>query len=210
MLAQLTKYWEDSKCGGKSSGKYMSTSITNKLAGTTALVTGGSRGVGAAIANPGDTDNKAPSIKYQPKSTRYYFDVGIGSVCLSGEDTGGRYCLIEASLAPGMGVPRHTHTREDETYYVLSGELEVIVGDEVFVLREGDTLIAPRDIPHQLRNSGNTENHYLLMFSPSGFEGFLKATAIPAPANAVAPTKPPAVVVRNVHKLADDYGILFG
>jgi Cupin domain len=97
-----------------------------------------------------------------------------------------------------------------ETYYVLSGELEVIVGDEIFILREGDTLIAPRDIPHQLRNSGNTENHYLLMFSPSGFEGFLKETAIPAPANAVAPTKPPAVAVRNVHKLADDYGILFG
>jgi hypothetical protein len=102
MVALLTKYWEDSKHGGKSSGKYMSTNITNKLAGTVALVTGGSRGIGAAIANPGDTDSRAPSIKYQPKSTRYYFDVGIGSVCLSGEDTGGRYCLIEASLAPGM------------------------------------------------------------------------------------------------------------
>jgi quercetin dioxygenase-like cupin family protein len=188
----------------------MSTSITNKLAGTVALVTGGSRGIGAAIANPGDTDSRAPSIKYQPKSTRYYFDVGIGSVCLSGEDTGGRYCLIEASLAPGMGVPRHAHTREDETYYVLSGELEVIVGDEVFILREGDTLIAPRDIPHQLRNSGKVENHYLLMFSPSGFEGFLGATAVPAPDNAAAPTKPPAVAVRNVHELATDYGILFG
>jgi Cupin domain len=90
------------------------------------------------------------------------------------------------------------------------GELEVIVGDQVFVLREGDTLIAPRDIAHQLRNSGNTENHYLLIFSPSGFEGFLKETAIPAPDDAVAPTKPPAVAVRNVHELAADYGILFG
>ena len=188
----------------------MSTNITNKLAGTVALVTGGPRGIGAAIANPGDTDSRAPSIKYQPRSTRYYFDVGIGSVCLSGDDTGGKYCLIEAGLAPGMGVPRHTHTREDETYYVLSGELEVAVGDEVFILSQGDTLIAPRDIPHQLRNSGKTENHYLLMFSPSGFEGFLKVTAVPAPANAIAPTKPPAVAVRNVHKLADDYGILFG
>jgi len=102
------------------------------------------------------------------------------------------------------------HTREDETYYVLAGELEVIVRDKVFTLREGDTLIAPRDVPHQLRNSGNTENHYLLMFSTSGFEGFLKVTAVPAPDNAVAPIKPPAVAVRNVHKLSDDYGILFG
>jgi quercetin dioxygenase-like cupin family protein len=153
---------------------------------------------------------RAPSIKHQPKSKRSFFDVGIGSVCLSGAGTGGAYCLLEVSLAPGMGVPRHTHTREDEAYYVLVGELEVVVGDETFVLRAGDTLMAPRDIPHQLRNSGNSENHYLLLFSPSGFEEFLRATAVPAPDNAVAPTEPPAVAVRNVLELAADYGIRFG
>jgi quercetin dioxygenase-like cupin family protein len=187
----------------------MSTNITNTLAGPAAVLTS-SRSIDTGMASPTDTDSKAPSIKYQPRSTRVYFDVGIGAVCLSGEDTGGKYCLLEVSLAPGMGVPRHTHTREDETYYVLAGELEVTVGEEVFILRQGDTLIAPRDIPHQLRNSGNAENHYLLMFSPSGFEGFLEATAVKAPANAVAPTKPPAMAIRNVHELATEYGILFG
>jgi quercetin dioxygenase-like cupin family protein len=160
--------------------------------------------------NPRDTDRRAPSIRYQPRSKRSYFDVGIGSICLSGADTGGEYCLLEVSLASGIGVPRHTHTREDEAYYVLAGELEVVVGDETFVLRAGDTLMAPRDIPHQLRNSGNSENHYLLLFSPSGFEEFLKATAVPAPDNAVAPTEPPAIAVRNVLELAADYGIRFG
>src|SRR5215472_6934903 len=153
---------------------------------------------------------KAPSIKHQPKAKRYYFDVGLGSVCLSGIDTGGAYCLLEMSLASGMGVPRHTPTREDEVYFVLTGELEVIVGEKSFVLRPGDSLLAPRDIPHELRNSGNTTNHYLLVFSPSGFEEFVMATAVPAPDNAVAPTEPPAVAVRNVHKLATDYGIVFG
>src|SRR5262245_969205 len=149
------------------------------------------------------------TIDRRPKAKRYYFDVGIGSACLSGAETGGAYCLLEIALAPGMMVPRHTHTREDETYYVLTGELEVIVGDEASILRPGDSLTAPRNIPHQLRNSGNVENHYLIMFSPAGFEGFLRATAIPAPDNAVAPTEPPAVAVRNVHELAADYGILF-
>lgn len=153
---------------------------------------------------------KAPSIKHQPKSKRFYFDVGLGSVCLSGRDTGGAYCLLEVGLAPGMAVPRHTHTREDEVYFVLAGELEVTVGEKTFVLQPGDTLLAPRDIPHQLRNSGNLTNHYLLVFSPSGFEEFIMATAVPAPDNAVAPTEPPAVAVQNVLKLAADYGILFG
>lgn len=168
------------------------------------------------LPNDERSSRKAPLIKHQPRSKRYYFDVGIGSVCVSGADTGGAYCLLEVNLAPGIGVPRHTHTREDETYYVTSGELEVIVGDETFVLYAGDTLMAPRDIPHQLRNSGSTTNHYLLVFSPSGFEQFIMATALPAPEKAVAPTErqlqieDPSIAVQNVHKLAADYGILFG
>src|SRR6516164_3691108 len=153
---------------------------------------------------------KALSIKHQPRGKRYYFDVGLGSVCLSGTDTGGAYCLLEVSLAPRMAVPRHTHTREDEVYFVLAGELQATVGDETFVLQPGDTLLAPRDIPHELRNSGNTTNHYLLVFSPSGFEEFVMATAVAAPDHAVAPTEPPAVALENVHKLATDYGIVFG
>jgi quercetin dioxygenase-like cupin family protein len=154
--------------------------------------------------------DRASAIKHQPRVDRWYFDVAIGSVCLTGEDIGGAYCLIAACLAPGIGVPRHMHTREDEAYYVLSGELEVTVAGECYVLGAGDTLMAPRGIPHQLRNSGDQENHYLLVFSPSGFENFLKATAIPAPPDAVAPNEPPAVAVRNVHALAEEYGIEFG
>jgi quercetin dioxygenase-like cupin family protein len=163
----------------------------------------------------GYSDRRAPAIKHQPKSKRYYIDVAIGSVCLRGADTGGAYTLIEASLAPGIGVPRHTHTREDESYLVLSGELEVIVGEELFVLKPGDTLMAPRDIPHQLRNSGTLENHYVLMFSPSGFEEFVMAAAVPAPHNAVAPTGrqlqdgDPSISIQKIHKLATEYGILF-
>ena len=159
---------------------------------------------------------RAPSIKHRPRSKRFYFDVGLGSVCLSGTDTGGAYCLLDISLAPGMAVPRHTHTREDEVYFVLVGELAVTVGEKAFVLGPGDTLLAPRDIPHALRNSGNITNHYLLAFSPSGFEEFIMATAVPAPDNAVAPTErqlqveDPAIAVQNVHRLATGYGILFG
>jgi len=160
--------------------------------------------------SPQAIEYTALSIKHKPRPKRSYFDVGIGSVCLSGEDTGGVYCLVEASLAPGMRVPRHTHTREDESYFVLVGELEVIVGGKTFVLKPGDSLVAPRDIPHQLRNSGDVENHYLLIFWPSGFEGFLDATAVPAPHKAIAPTEPPAAAIRNVHELAAEYGILFG
>ena len=143
--------------------------------------------------NPQAAEHTALSIKHKPRPKRSYFDVGIGigSVCLSGEDTGGAYCLLEVGLAPRIGVLRHTHTREDESYFVLAGELEIIVGGESFVLKPGGSLVAPRDVPRQLRNSGDVENHYLLIFWPSGFEGFLEATAVAAPNHAVAPTENP-------------------
>jgi hypothetical protein len=45
--------------------------------------------------------NKVSAAKYQPKSERSNFDFGIGSICLSGADTWGKYCLLELGLAPG-------------------------------------------------------------------------------------------------------------
>jgi len=149
-------------------------------------------------------------IVHRPQPKRRYFDVGLGAICLGDADTSGAYCLLDVSLAPGIGVPRHTHTREDETYYVLSGELKVEVGDQSFLLRPGDTLFAPRNIPHQLKNTGETENRYLLVFSPAGFENFIDATAVTAPEGASAPTEPPRVAIQNVMDLAASYGIQFG
>ena len=49
------------------------------------------------------------SIKHQPKSHRCFFDVAIGSICLSGADTGGAYCLLEVNLASGIGVPAYSY-----------------------------------------------------------------------------------------------------
>jgi len=169
------------------------------------------RTVKKVAVNQSDTDGTAPSNKYQPKSTRYYFDVGLGSIILSGKDTGGEYCLLEIGLALGMSVPRHTHTREDEAWYVLSGELKVVVvGGEVFILRAGDTLIGPRNIPHQLHNSGNAENHCLIMFSSSGFEEFLKGRRFLRRTMRLLQRNQPALAVRNVLELAAGYGIHFG
>lgn len=59
-------------------------------------------------------------------------------------------------------------------------------------------------------SKADVENHYMLGLSPSGIDEFFKALAVPAPDDAVAPTEPPAVLLRNVHELAAGYGILPG
>ena len=150
------------------------------------------------------------SIKHKPRPVRSYFDVGIGSVCLSGEDAGGVYCLLEASLAPGIDVPRHTHAREDESYFVLVGELEVIVGAKPSSLNQATVSWPRATFPTSCVILGRSKIIISSSSGPSGFEGFLEATAVAAPHNAIAPTEPPPAAVRNVHELAAEYGILFG
>src|SRR5262245_66124127 len=73
------------------------------------------------VPNAQASIHKAPLIRHQPRAKRYYFDVGLGSVCLSGIDTGRAYCLLGVSLAPGVVVPRYTYTREDAVHFVLVG-----------------------------------------------------------------------------------------
>jgi hypothetical protein len=50
----------------------------------------------------------------------------------SAQLTGGAYGLVEASVPPGSGPPPHVHTREDEAFYVLDGQLEFTAGSRPF------------------------------------------------------------------------------
>jgi mannose-6-phosphate isomerase-like protein (cupin superfamily) len=133
---------------------------------------------------------EAPSIRYQPRSKRLRLR-RRGWLRLSGADTGRDTASWKGRSR--LTVPRHVHTREDEAYFVLAGELEVIVGDGVFSLGLGDCLMAPRDIPQELRNPCSVDNRYLLLFSPSGFD----ETAVPAPDDADSASETASVAFRT-------------
>ena len=125
------------------------------------------------------------------------------------KDTNGAFFLVEAMLAPGSEPPPHLHTREDELFYVLEGEFDVYVGKEAFKVETGECVFLPRFKPHAfvIRSPWL---RVLALFSPAGLEEFLKATSVPAPDDAVAPSEPPVVAVQNVFELAARYGIQFG
>jgi mannose-6-phosphate isomerase-like protein (cupin superfamily) len=63
-------------------------------------------------------------------------------------DTNGAYCLLEALAMPGSEPPPHVHSREDELFYILEGELDVFAGDEVFAAGAGGCVFLPRLKPH--------------------------------------------------------------
>jgi quercetin dioxygenase-like cupin family protein len=84
-------------------------------------------------------------------------------------DTGQQFSVWESIVPPGRGAPAHTHTREDEAFYVLSGEVLVEVEGATDPLRlgTGAFLFAPRHRRHGYRNVG-TDTARLLVFAMPG------------------------------------------
>lgn len=93
---------------------------------------------------------------------------------IHGRDTGGVVSAVESHDAPGGGPPPHIHHREDETFQILEGEYEWTIGDKQFVARRGETIFAPRGIPHTYRYLGKAPGRLMCVITPAGFEGFFE------------------------------------
>jgi transcriptional regulator with XRE-family HTH domain len=78
--------------------------------------------------------------------------------------------LLKECYQPGAGTGRHAITHEgEECGIVLSGRLEVTVGDQTAVLSPGDAYYFKSDQPHQFRNSGNDACELITACSPPSF-----------------------------------------
>ena len=86
----------------------------------------------------------------------------------SAESTGGSLGLVEATVPPGGGPVAHVHPRNDEGFYVISGELEILDGSSTLVARPGDFVFIPRGIRHRFKNTGVHGARMLFMFTPVG------------------------------------------
>ncbi|HEX2327106.1 MAG TPA: cupin domain-containing protein [Candidatus Angelobacter sp.] len=102
------------------------------------------------------------------------------TVKLEGSQTGGAFTLIEQTNAPGVAVPPHFHTQEEEIFYVMEGEMEFTLNDRRIRATAGTTVFLPRGITHSFRvmESGARA---LVMLLPSGIEKmFRELNALPS------------------------------
>ncbi len=91
-----------------------------------------------------------------------------------GRDTGGVLSVVESHDVPGGGPPPHIHHREDETFQILEGDYEFVVGGKTLRATAGTTLFAPRGVAHTYRYLGTTPGRLMCIITPSGFEGFFE------------------------------------
>ena len=98
-----------------------------------------------------------------------------------GEQTDAALTLFENVIAPGDGPPFHRHAGEDESWYVLEGELRFRLGDDVASAAAGSFVFVPRGTPHCFQNVGADPARIIVIFTPSGMERFFdRFAALPA------------------------------
>ena len=96
---------------------------------------------------------------------------------LATEQTGGSFSIVEHPIDPGIMVPPHMHTREDEFSYVLEGEIGARIGDQVLHATPGCYIVKPRGILHTFWNAGSKRARLIEIISPAGFEKYFAELA---------------------------------
>ncbi len=90
---------------------------------------------------------------------------------ISSVDTDGDLLFIgpgETAFNATGGPPLHIHLYQDEIFYVAAGEFLIQVGDDTFHVNEGDTVFAPRQVPHAFMRLGDRPGKCITIFQPAG------------------------------------------
>ena len=125
----------------------------------------------------------------------------------TGEDTGGRYALWEAIVPPGGGPPPHVHSREEEGFYVLEGEITFTVGDQRLVAGAGTFANLPVGTPHSFKNEGGRPARMLISVAPAGLERMFFEFGVPLPEGSTTAVPPTKEEIEKLLAVAPRYGI---
>lgn len=96
---------------------------------------------------------------------------------LVGSETNNQIVEWVDDVEPGVGIPPHIHTREDEIFRVIKGQVEIIIDGKSTVLEAGDTAFAPKNIPHSWKVIGTEKAKMITSAFPAGIEVMFKELA---------------------------------
>lgn len=112
-----------------------------------------------------------PPILRSPTEGRTIAVVGdLYRFLATGEETNGKYAMFEAIVPPGGGPPPHTHSREEESFYILEGEITFSVGDRQVVATAGTFANMPVGSLHSFKNTTDRTARMIISVAPAGLE----------------------------------------
>jgi quercetin dioxygenase-like cupin family protein len=129
------------------------------------------------VANPND-----------PRMQHVSVAGGTYTILVTGEQTGGRYSLIDMLVPPGGGPPPHRHDFE-EMFTILDGEIELTFRGEAHRASAGSTVNIPANAPHSFKNRSDKPARLLCMCTPAGQEQFFVEVGDPVDSRTAPPPK---------------------
>ena len=108
-------------------------------------------------------------------------------VKVSAEDSDGTLAFFHLVAPPMSGPPRHVHTREDELFYVLEGELVFELDGERHTVRAGDTVYLRRGVVHAYQNFTKSDARLLIATVPGMFSHFFVELSAVTPPGGLPP-----------------------
>jgi quercetin dioxygenase-like cupin family protein len=125
---------------------------------------------------------------------------------VTGQETGGRYAMWHAIVPPGGGPPPHIHSREEESFYVLEGEITFMIEGETFVGGPGTFANLPLGSLHNFHNATDKPARMIISCAPAGFEQmFLEAGRVLQPGESATP--PTKEEIEKLLAIAPKYGV---
>lgn len=103
----------------------------------------------------------------------------LNSLMAGPADNNGVFDLLMVRMRRGTEPPPHVHSREDELFYIFSGEMRVFVDGEVFTVNPGEFMFLPRQKPHAFR-AISEEIHFMAFLTPGGFHDAIAKMQAPA------------------------------
>lgn len=97
----------------------------------------------------------------------------------TGDDTKGKYAIWEAIVPPGGGPPPHVHSREEEGFYILDGQITFTINGEQIVATAGMFANMPVGTPHSFKNESLKPAKMLISVAPAGLEKMFFEVGVP-------------------------------
>ncbi|HBN76154.1 MAG TPA: cupin domain-containing protein [Planctomycetaceae bacterium] len=153
------------------------------------------------------TTNITPTIR-KPNEGRTVAVVGdVYRFMATSEDTNGKYAMWEAIVPPGGGPPPHVHSREEESFYILEGEITFQIGEERVVATIGMFANMPVGTPHSFKNESSQPAKMLISIAPAGLEKMFFEFGVPLSEGSNSAMPPTKDEIEKLLTIAPDYGI---
>src|SRR5579871_3636938 len=125
----------------------------------------------------------------------------------TGDDTNGKYALFEALVGPGGGPPAHVHSREEEGFYILEGEITFTINGERIMATAGMFANMSVGTPHSFKNESTKPSKMLIFVAPAGLERMFLEVGVPPLEGATTALPPTKEEIETLLAVAPKYGV---